>query len=222
MYRVARGNLARLTGKPLAELDGYFSELAPLHAELLRDVGQLPTAGALIQAPLLYVIARALRPKRTIETGISSGYSARLILEALERNGEGHLASIGIDVFGRTARPGEAPTPLQNRKIGWLVPESLAHRWSLHVGTSEEHLPALVAGGRRDLDLFLHDSLHQYPTMRWEYTTAFPALADGGLLCSHDIHANRAWPEFLREHALVGDEELDHDLAAVRTPARPG
>jgi methyltransferase family protein len=221
MYRVARASLARLTQRPVAELDGYFSELEPLQADLLRSVGPLPSAGALMQAPLLYVLVRTLRPKRLIETGISSGYSARLILEALERNQEGHLTSIGIDVFGRTPQPGEAANPLQARRVGWLVPDSLKGRWALRIGTSEEHLPGLVVPGRRDLDLFLHDSLHQYATMRWEYTTAFPALAEGGLLASHDIHANAAWPEFLREHSMGPDEELDHDLGAVRVVA-PG
>jgi hypothetical protein len=217
MYDVARGGLARLTGRPAPELDAYFEELTPLQADLLQSVGGLPTAGALMQAPLLYVLTRALRPKRIIETGISSGYSARLLLEALERNGDGTLASIGIDVFGATRRPGEAPTSLDQRHVGWLVPDRLKHRWTLLIGPSEEQLPPLVADGRRNLDLFLHDSLHKYPTMRWEYSTAFPALSPGGLLCSHDIHANRAWPEFLQEHALRGDEELDHDLGAVRT-----
>jgi hypothetical protein len=221
MYHVARNALARVTGRPVAELDAYFDELTPLQADLLQSVGGLPTAGALMQGPLLYVMARALRPRRVIETGISSGYSARLLLEALERNGDGHLDSIGIDVFGATRRPGEAPTPLDQRHVGWLVPDRLKHRWSLLLGTSEEQLPPLLAGGRKDLDLFLHDSLHQYATMRWEYSTAFPALAPGGLLCSHDVHANQAWPEFLREHALAGDEELDHDLGAVRLPQAP-
>jgi methyltransferase family protein len=222
MYRVARNSMAHLTGRPLAELDDYFGELAPLQSELLRSVGPLPSAGALMQAPLLYVLVRTLRPKRLIETGISSGYSARLILEALERNGDGHLTSIGIDVFGRRPQPGEAANPLQTRQVGWLVPDRLKGRWALKIGTSEEHLPGLVAGGGRDLDVFLHDSLHQYATMRWEYATAFPALSDGALLASHDIHANAAWPEFVRGHSLSGDEELDHDLGAVRTPQRPG
>jgi hypothetical protein len=222
MYRVARPHLARLTGRPAAELDGFFAELAPLHAQLRQEVGALPSAGALIQAPLLYVLARATRPTRAIETGISSGYSARLLLEAMERNGAGHLDSIGIDVFGMTRRPGEAPTALDTRHVGWLVPPALRHRWELHLGTSQEKLPPLLAGRGRDLDLFLHDSLHQYPTMFWEYATAAPALRPGAYLASHDVHANRAWPDFLAREGLTHDEELDHDLGVVRwSDARP-
>jgi Methyltransferase domain len=220
MYRVARRPMARLTGRPIDELDRAFAELGPLHAQLRAEAGALPSAGALMQAPLLYVIVRVLRPQRLIETGISSGYSARLILEALERNGGGHLDSIGVDVFALRTGRGSAPSPLEGRHVGWLVPERLKSRWDLHIGRSDELLPALVPAGRRDLDLFLHDSLHQYPTMHWEYATAAPALTPGAILASHDVHANAAWPDFLRESGLSSDVELDHDLGAVRMPDR--
>ena len=219
MYRVARTGLVRVTGRPPAELDGYFGELAPVAAALRPEVGERPTAGALMQAPILYVLVRALRPEWIIETGISSGYSARLILEALERNGAGHLDSIGIDVFAMGRRMGDPQPGLEGLQVGWLVPDRLKSRWALRLGPSEEQLPLLLRGRGRDLDLFLHDSLHQYPTMTWEYTTAWSALRPAGLLASHDVHANRAWPDFLAAHGLRGDEELDHDLGVVRVPA---
>lgn len=217
MYRVARDPLARLTGVPVETLGPFFEELGPLHEQLRREFGAVPSAGALMQAPLLYVLVRALRSQRIVETGISSGYSARLILEAMEKNGGGHLDSIGIDVFGISKAPGTA-AGLEGRHIGWLVPERLKNRWALHVGKSDDLLPGLLPPGRRDLDLFLHDSLHQYPTMHREYSTAWPSLAPGGVLASHDVHANAAWPDFLREHQLTRDVELDHDLGAVRVP----
>ena len=218
MYRVSRAPLARLTGRPPAELDAVFRELEPIHAALRHEAGAFPSAGALIQAPLLYVLVRTLRPQRIIETGISSGYSARLILEALERNGSGHLDSIGVDVFAMRQEPTGPASALAGRHVGWLVPDRLKGRWDLRIGRSEEILPGLLAPGRRDVDLFLHDSLHQYPTMHWEYSTAAPALSVGGILASHDVHANAAWSDFLRERGLGGDVELDHDLGAVRVP----
>lgn len=218
MFRVARPGLARLTGRTPSELDALFAELVPIHAAIRAEAGPLPSAGALMQAPLLYVLVRALGSRRLIETGISSGYSARLLLEAVARNGGGHLDSIGIDVFGMSQVPRATPDGMGGRPIGWLVPERLRSNWTLHVGTSQEKLPALVAG-RDDVDLFLHDSLHQYATMRWEFSTAFPALTPGGVLASHDVQVNAAWPEFVRAQGLGGDELLDHDLGVVRRPA---
>ncbi len=216
LYRVARRPLARVLGRSLAELDGYFAELGPLHEALVREAADLPIAGALSQAPLLYVIARAEKPRWMIETGISSGYSARLILEAFRRNGSGHLDSIGVDVFAlRGGRGGDAGA-LAGRRVGWLVPEALHPFWTLHLGRSEELLPGLLAPAPQTLDLFLHDSLHQYATMRWEYSTAYPALRPGGLLASHDIHANSAWSEFLGEQRIEQAAELDRDLGLAR------
>ncbi len=219
MYDVARPALLRLTGLAPAALEAFYAELPPLHAALRQEVGRRPSAGALVQAPLLYLLVRALRPRWVVETGISSGYSARLILEALARNGAGHLDSIGVDVFGMRKDRGAPDLAEAGLHVGWLVPDRLAPWWTLHLGTSQERLPPLLAAGRGPLDLFLHDSLHQYPTMSWEYATAFPALGPGALLASHDVHANAAWADFLAGHALAHDEELDHDLGVVRLPA---
>ncbi len=180
MYRVARTPLARLTGRPLEELDHAYAELVPVHAQLRSEAGGLPSAGALIQAPLLYVMVRVLRPQRIIETGISSGYSARLILEALDRNGSGHLDSIGVDVFAMRQEATGPASALQGRHVGWLVPDRLKARWELHIGRSEELLPTLLPSGARNLDMFLHDSLHQYPTMHWEVLHRVPRSRAGG------------------------------------------
>ncbi len=218
MYHVARPALERLTGASRAQLDGYFGELAPIHAELLRSVAGLPSAGAMMQAPLLYVLVRAGRPGIVVETGVSSGYSARLILEALEKNGTGRLWSIGIEKLAMGAIDDARSERLKGRSIGWLVPDRLRARWELRVGPSEELLARVLEEEARPLGLFIHDSLHLYDRMYAEYTLARPKLLPGGWLLSHDIHNNLAWPEFLARAPLSGDEELDHDLGAVRIP----
>ncbi|MHB8352640.1 MAG: class I SAM-dependent methyltransferase [Thermoplasmata archaeon] len=218
MYRVARPALERLTGQSRVELDGYFRELAPLHRELRGSIGALPSAGAMMQAPLLYVLLRALRPRIMVETGVSSGYSARLILEAMEANGVGRLWSIGIEKIALGVIGAEQAAGVRDRPVGWLVPPRLRARWELRVGRSEELLGEVLDREARPLELFVHDSLHVYERMHAEYELAWPKLVPGGYLLSHDIHHNAAWPDLLRDHALRGDEELDHDLGAVRTP----
>jgi hypothetical protein len=216
MYRVSRRALSGLLGAPLDALDTTFEELRPIQATLRAEAGPLPSAGALIQAPLLYLAVRHLRPARVVETGISSGYSARLILEALQRNGTGRLDSIGIDVFALAASTGGVAPELAGKRVGWLVPERLHPQWTLHLGTSDDILPGL---SEDPVDVFLHDSLHQYPTMQAEYEWAWSRLTAGGWLFSHDVHANRAWPDYLARHGLSGDVEMDHDLGGVRISA---
>jgi hypothetical protein len=219
MYRLCREDLARLCGRRAEELDRYFAELPQLHDALAREVTDLPAAGALWQAPLLYVVVRAMQPRWLIETGISSGYSSRFLLEALARNGTGHLDSIGLNELALGRTPEAIARSIAGRPVGWLVPERLHSLWGRHVGTSQAVLPTLLADRADPLDIFLHDSEHVFATMMAEYSTAFPRLGAGGWLLSHDIHNSAAWPQFLAEHHLVGDAELDHDLGAVRRPA---
>jgi len=47
------------------------------------------------------------------------------------------------------------------------------------------------------IDMFLHDSSHSYRHMLWEFHQFWPRLRDGGLLVSHDVQMNAAFPEFV-------------------------
>jgi hypothetical protein len=218
MYRVSRPGLVRLTGRPALELDAFFAELEPLRTSLVREVANEPTAGALAQAPLLYLLVRAMRPTSLVETGVSSGYSSRFILEALDRNESGRLHSVGIARFPLAPNASDLLERMRDRPIGWLVPDRLRTRWDVRIGPSDELLPALLGSDAARLDFFLHDSYHTYDTMRREYALAMSRLVSGGLLMSHDIHNNRAWSEFVRERRLAPAVELDRDLGAARVP----
>ena len=47
------------------------------------------------------------------------------------------------------------------------------------------------------IDMFVHDSSHSYRHMLWEFRAFWPRLRDGGLLMSHDVQMNSAFPEFI-------------------------
>ncbi|MHB1435555.1 MAG: class I SAM-dependent methyltransferase [Thermoplasmata archaeon] len=223
LYRLARDPLARALGIDARRLDPIAAELRPVTDAMVAELAREPKAGALMQAPLLYVLARAARPRIVVETGVSSGYSARFLLEALERNRAGVLHSIGLPRLAMDPTRADrfrGGSQVADRPIGWLVPDRLKARWKVHVGRSDDLLEPLLGGFSEPMGIFLHDSLHQYATMAFEYRTAWEHLPPGGLLVSHDIHSSRAWPEFLRLHApLPPDGELDHDLGVVRRPA---
>ena len=96
------------------------------------------------------------------------------MLEALKHNGHGVLYSIDL---------GNAPEEPPN---DFFVRPELRRAWRLIIGDSRQELPRLLARLGR-IDLFHHDSLHTYEHMMWEYETAFPYLAPGGVLSSHDV-----------------------------------
>jgi hypothetical protein len=66
------------------------------------------------------------------------------------------------------------------------------------VGDARDLLPKLLVDVA-SLDVFIHDSLHTYEHMLWEYRSAYPHLREGGLLVSDDAMWNSAFPEFARE-----------------------
>jgi len=45
---------------------------------------------------------------------------------------------------------------------------------------------------------FIHDSLHTYDHMTWEFETAYPHLLSGGLLFSDDALWNDSFDDFAR------------------------
>ena len=105
----------------------------------------------------IWRLTRHLRPVNVFETGVARGITTRFILEALERNGFGHLWSV------------DQPPPLYPRsweQVGAAVNSNCRRRWSYIRGSNRRRLPALLSflGA---IDLFLHDSIHT------EYNTCF-------------------------------------------------
>jgi predicted O-methyltransferase YrrM len=140
---------------------------------------------------LQYIAIRAFQPETVVETGVANGVSSAYILLALQKNQRGALYSIGLN------DPQYLPA---GKPLGWIVPEPLKSRWNLLIGDSRDLLPSLLAK-LGTIDVFIHDSLHTYDHMRWEYQTAFPYLRPGGLLFSDDAAWNSAFSEYCREVA---------------------
>jgi hypothetical protein len=113
-----------------------------------------------------------------------------MILEAMERNGEGYLYSIDLPME-------QDGLPPQLR--GGLVPEALHSRWTFILGDSRTELPILLAK-LSTIDAFNHDSLHTTQHMTWEYETAWPFIQCGGFLSSHDVLTTPSWNRFCRRH----------------------
>jgi predicted O-methyltransferase YrrM len=130
-----------------------------------------------------------LRPDKIVETGVAHGMTTRFILEALQRNGWGHLWSIDL-----------APVdPAMAAQIGAAVQGPVAKRWSLVEGSSRRRLPPLL-DAVAPIDLFIHDSLHTTPHLRFELAAAWPALRPGGYMVVDDIDTNVAFREFVADH----------------------
>lgn len=179
----------------IAQLDGAYSK-----SEMARcSTGSVPG----LKDILLYLLVRKLKPGLVIETGVAQGVSSTFILTAMKANGRGSLISIDLPNFDPSGYvyPGAAHIrdPVYVKESlgpGWIVPDEIRSRWQLLLGDAREVLPRLS----EPVDLFFHDSLHEYQHMMFEFRWAFKNLRTGGLLASDDIAWNASFNDFILAH----------------------
>jgi hypothetical protein len=190
----------------LAESElGEIENEVELGIQALRTRASYPRSNnaGYCMARLLYLVCRAMRPGVVLETGVARGVSSAFILKALEKNGAGVLHSIDLPPLGPTA----------DRDVGFLVPESLKHRWHLHKGVSKRILPRLCREIGK-VDVFIHDSLHTKANVRRELRTVAPILAPRSVVIADDLQASDALRDWAAQSkpdfwAAVSEETKD-------------
>lgn len=144
----------------------------------------------------LFTVVHACRPLVCIETGASGGATSTLILECLHQH------------FGTASdQDGSAVPQLHSidldgpdsHKYGELIPAEYKAMWTLHLQKREPVLPNLL-NELCHIDFFLHDSVHNWRHMLWEYELAWPHLKSGGVLASHDVLTSTAFDHFVMQH----------------------
>jgi predicted O-methyltransferase YrrM len=190
--------LAAATGVSTRDIRRFLDEPSktPGFLEHLQNNGGAFRATSISSADLYakkvllqYVAVRGLRPGLVVETGVANGVSSSYLLLALRQNGRGMLHSIEVGDSSYLP-PGRAP--------GWIIPDTLRDRWTLHLGDARKLLPELLQR-LAELDVFIHDSLHTDEHMRFEFEQAYPHLRDGGLLIADDALWNSAFSNFARQ-----------------------
>lgn len=190
--------LSSLTGVPARKIRGFLDEpihdqffAASLHAaEPFFKTANIMSADLYAKKVLLqYATIRALAPDIIVETGVANGVSSAYLLLALEKNSRGRLYSIEL---------GDEKYLPSGKTAGWIVPERPKTRWDLRIGDSCDLLPKLLAE-IGTVDVFIHDSLHTYEHMVWEFRAAYPFIKPHGLLISDDAAWNPAFPQFCAE-----------------------
>ncbi len=154
----------------------------------------------------IWCLTRHLKPNHVIETGVAHGVTSRFILEALGRNGGGHLWSIDLPPIERDWR----------KQVGMAVGDRYPDRWTYIEGSSRRRLPGLLSQ-LGQIDLFIHDSLHSERNVRFELDRAWAALKPGGAIVVDDVDANWGFWSFTQnfsghESMICEAEPLHPDL----------
>ncbi len=128
------GQIQHLSGASEADLRRFRRDLTESRIPdiLLQRGAGLPFTRELPQGALLYLLVRALRPRRVVETGVRPGYSTAWLLAGLDANGTGELVSLGPGpTVGRASgvndvTVGQFVAPAQRGR------DELAHRHVVH------------------------------------------------------------------------------------------
>ncbi len=153
----------------------------------------------------IWFLVRHLQPTKVVETGVAHGLTSRFILEALGRNGTGHLWSIDLPPLLQ---------PKLARSVGAAVDQRHRNRWTLIRGSSRRRLPQLLAQ-IGPIDLFVHDSRHSESNVRFELDMAWTALRPGMALVVDDIDLNWGYRSFVQAN------QCPQFLCCPAEPVRP-
>ncbi len=186
-YELTEGNMLYLAntvavalGIGLEEVNRYIAEVqrdTALREHILRGIEQSPLR---TYADLRvsfgrrlgwYVIARVLRPKVLVETGIDKGMGSVLLCSALLRNKQEGFAGryYGTDI---------------NPAAGYLLTGPYKEVGEILYGDSIESLKKFTAA----IDLFINDSDHSDDYEYREYRTIEHKLAPGAFILGDNAH----------------------------------
>lgn len=129
-----------------------------------------------------YVLARAMKPQVTVETGIDKGLGAVVLCSALLRNtrdGQGGRY-MGTDI---------------NPNAGYLLAGPYGEAGQVLVGDSLESLNAIDC----EIDLFINDSDHSSGYEYAEYQAIASKLSDKAVIVGDNAHVTDSLLRFSRE-----------------------
>jgi len=156
-------------------------------AEMVRRRDAFGSEGVMgaIDCATLYGLTRWVRPTVIVESGGYIGMSSAFILKALADEKLAAAKLYSIELSQECEQGALIPDELRSASAGFVP-----MRGKVEDFLKRNELPSTI-------DMFLHDSSHSYRHMLWEFRQFWPRLPDGGLLVSHDVQMNAAFPEFV-------------------------
>ena len=173
--------ISDVVGAPVETIEGYISELQTDEAlrthiaSVRRSAFQKRTSGRSMPYGRRlgwYALARAIKPRVVVETGVDKGLGGCVVVAALNRNrAEGFEGKyFGTDI---------------NPEAGYLLRGDYARNAVVLYGDSKASLGAL----EETVDLFVNDSDHSAAYEADEYRVVAPKLARRAVIIGDNAHA---------------------------------
>jgi len=193
--------VSAVTGAEVGQARAWVEEVQAdqeFRERLRRRLASNPTRRVCAAEPRLarrlgwYAMVRAMEPDNVVETGTHLGLGSCVIAAALLRNGHGRLTTIDID-----------------HDAGYLIDEPWSGVIDRRTGSSVTELASM-----RDVDMFLHDSLHTYDYEAAELTAVEPNLRADAIVLSDNAHDSAALPNWAertsRRYLFFSEQPLGH------------
>lgn len=198
--------VSMVTGKTYADIAEYVHELEndiDLKSHIERQIAASPLAVISDSTARYgrrigwYAVARAMKPRVIVETGIDKGLGCCVLSAALLKNkAEGF--------------PGYYYGTDLNPQAGFLYTGAYRTVGEILYGDSIQSLLALD----KKIDLFINDSDHSAEYEAQEYQTIHTKLADGAVLLGDNAHVTNKLLEYARatgrSFLYYAEEPLDH------------
>jgi predicted O-methyltransferase YrrM len=181
---VVRSAAGDLDDQTLAALRAEFEPLVAELADRARaKAAQFPTLFHSTPAMgfVLYALTRLHRPTTVVETGVADGHSSFFLLRAMAANGTGSLISLDVDPAA-----------------GGLLGDAERARWRLELVDPNDPKRALetTLAELGTIDVFFHDSCHDYRWQEFELDAGWRHLAPDGLVLCDDVDDSFAFIDF--------------------------
>jgi predicted O-methyltransferase YrrM len=147
----------------------------------------------------VFFLVRLLRPVVAVETGVAAGWTTEAVLEAMDRNGIGHLWSSDFPLFR---------LPGSDDVVGLLVSEHHRARWTLRVDGDRKNLRHILSECG-PVELVHYDSDKSQRGRRRAMSMLTPKLAADAVVVMDDIDDNA----FFRDAAAGRDDVEVFSLA---------
>jgi caffeoyl-CoA O-methyltransferase len=173
------------------ELDHYLLTHTDSEPELLQELSRDTHSKLLngrmvsghLQGRLLVLLCRMIQPKRVLELGTFTGYSALCFAEGTPEDAVIHTIEINDE--------------LEERILNWLRKSEFGHKVILHIGNALELVPKME--GLFDL-AFIDSDKRDYLSC---YEAVFPKIREGGFILAD----NTLWGEKLLGEIAPNDAQ---------------
>lgn len=156
----------------------------------------------------MYQVVRKHKPETFVESGVAGGQTSYVILEAMRKNGRGHLYSFdpGHEHCDDSNIEDSYEDPsFREKEPGANIPDHLKDRWTYTKDFFVDSARDVLSGLEGEVDMFFHDSDHSFENINAEFDLMEDFVNRTGFFMIHDEPSPKVWKTYDLAFAVKRD-----------------